>query len=95
MGCLHPLMRVGSLTMRKSILKFAVLKANRSPVPASFFGMILGLVGLGNCWRVAAKIWHLPAWIGEAHYAACDRNLARVAAALCQQMAVGARRGAG
>ncbi len=51
--------------MRKSRLKFAVLKANRSPVPASFFGMILGLVGLGNCWRVAAKIWHLSAWIGE------------------------------
>jgi tellurite resistance protein len=52
--------------MKKSRLKFAVLKAKRSPVPASFFGMILGLVGLGNCWRVAAKIWHLPAWIGEA-----------------------------
>lgn len=52
--------------MKKSLLKFAVLKAKRSPVPASFFGMILGLVGLGNCWRVAAKIWHLPAWIGEA-----------------------------
>jgi tellurite resistance protein len=52
--------------MKKSRLKFAVLKAKRSLVPASFFGMILGLVGLGNCWRVAAKIWHLPAWIGEA-----------------------------
>ena len=35
------------------------------PIPASFFGIILGLVGLGNCWRVAAKIWQLPAWIGE------------------------------
>ncbi|WP_442938519.1 hypothetical protein [Nostoc sp.] len=34
-------------------------------IPASFFSMILGLVGLGSCWRVAAK-WHLPAWIGEA-----------------------------
>jgi tellurite resistance protein len=52
--------------MKKSRLKFAVLNAKRSPVPASFFGMILGLVGLGNCWRVAAKIWHLPTWIGEA-----------------------------
>ncbi|MEH1814518.1 MAG: hypothetical protein V7K26_08455 [Nostoc sp.] len=35
-------------------------------IPASFFSMILGLVGLGSCWRVAAKLWHLPAWIGEA-----------------------------
>ena len=51
--------------MRKSRLKFAGLKVDRSPIPASFFGMILGLVGLGNCWRVAAKIWHLPVWIGE------------------------------
>jgi tellurite resistance protein len=51
--------------MKKSRLKFAILKLSRSPIPASFFGMILGLVGLGNCWRVAAKIWHLPAWIGE------------------------------
>jgi tellurite resistance protein len=52
--------------MKASRLKFAILKVNRSPIPASFFGIILGLVGLGNCWRVAAKLWHLPAWIGEA-----------------------------
>ncbi|MBW4518591.1 MAG: dicarboxylate transporter/tellurite-resistance protein TehA [Scytolyngbya sp. HA4215-MV1] len=52
--------------MKKSRLKLTVLTINRNPIPASFFGMILGLVGLGNCWRVAAKIWHLPAWIGEA-----------------------------
>jgi tellurite resistance protein len=51
--------------MKKSRLKFAVLKASRIKLPASFFGMILGLVGLGSCWRVAAKIWHLPTWIGE------------------------------
>jgi tellurite resistance protein len=51
--------------MRKSRLKFAVLNVDRIIVPASFFGMILGLVGLGNCWRVAAKLWHLPVWIGE------------------------------
>ena len=52
--------------MRKSHLKSTLLKANRLDMPASFFGIILGLVGLGNCWRVASKIWHLPAWIGEA-----------------------------
>jgi len=34
-------------------------------VPAAFFGMILGLVGLGGCWRLAAKLWRLPGWIGE------------------------------
>jgi tellurite resistance protein len=51
--------------MKKSRLKFTVLKALRTPVPASFFGMVLGLVGLGNCWRVATKIWNLPVWIGE------------------------------
>ncbi|HEY9642933.1 MAG TPA: dicarboxylate transporter/tellurite-resistance protein TehA [Coleofasciculaceae cyanobacterium] len=52
--------------MRKSRLKFTLLRAKHLDVPASFFGIILGLVGLGNCWRVASKIWHLPAWIGEA-----------------------------
>jgi tellurite resistance protein len=51
--------------MKKSRLKFAVLKVSRIDLPASFFGIILGLVGLGNCWRVAAKIWNLPVWIGE------------------------------
>ncbi len=48
--------------MKRSPRKFSILKAN---IPVSFFGIILGLVGLGNCWRVATKIWHLPSWIGE------------------------------
>jgi len=34
-------------------------------IPASFFGMILGLVGLGNVWRVGAKMWGLPHAVGE------------------------------
>ncbi len=34
-------------------------------VPASFFGMVLGLSGLANAWRVGARIWHLPVLIGE------------------------------
>jgi tellurite resistance protein len=46
--------------MKKSRLKFAGFKVDCIAVPASFFGIILGLVGLGNCWRVAGKIWHLP-----------------------------------
>jgi tellurite resistance protein len=35
-------------------------------VPASFFGMVLGLVGLGNSWRAAHAVWGLPALPGEA-----------------------------
>ncbi|MEP7042140.1 MAG: dicarboxylate transporter/tellurite-resistance protein TehA [Dokdonella sp.] len=34
-------------------------------VPASFFGIVVGLAGLGSAWRVAARIWSLPSWIGE------------------------------
>lgn len=34
-------------------------------VPAAFFGMVLGLSGLANAWRVGARIWQLPAVIGE------------------------------
>jgi len=35
-------------------------------LPASFFGMVLGLVGFGNGWRIAVRLWNLPAFIGEA-----------------------------
>ena len=35
-------------------------------MPASFFGMVLGLAALGGAWRVAARVWQLPAVIGEA-----------------------------
>ncbi|BDG74343.1 dicarboxylate transporter/tellurite-resistance protein TehA [Roseomonas fluvialis] len=35
-------------------------------VPASFFGMVLGLVGLGTGWRIATRLWGLPAIVGEA-----------------------------
>jgi tellurite resistance protein len=34
-------------------------------VPASFFGIVLGLAGLGNGWRLAAKILGLPSAIAE------------------------------
>jgi tellurite resistance protein len=34
-------------------------------VPASLFGIILGLSGLGACWRLAHRLWGLPAAIGE------------------------------
>jgi tellurite resistance protein len=41
------------------------VSTQRFPVPASFVGIILGLVGLGNCWRTAAHVWRLPGWVGE------------------------------
>ncbi len=34
-------------------------------MPASFFGIVLGLAGLGGAWRVAARVWQLPSVIGE------------------------------
>lgn len=37
-----------------------------APIPAAYFGMILGLAGLGQAWRAAARLWGLPAAIGEA-----------------------------
>jgi tellurite resistance protein len=35
-------------------------------VPATFFGMVLGLGGLGNGWCTAARVWNAPAFPGEA-----------------------------
>jgi tellurite resistance protein len=35
-------------------------------VPASFFGMVIGLAGLGAAWRWAHQVWGLPAVVGEA-----------------------------
>lgn len=34
-------------------------------IPASYFGMVLGLSGLGTAWRFAAQVWHLPPFVGE------------------------------
>jgi tellurite resistance protein len=34
-------------------------------VPAGFFGIVLGLAGLGNAWRAAHQVWHLPSIVGE------------------------------
>ena len=39
-------------------------------VPAAFFGIVLGLAGLGNAWRAATAAWRLPGAIGEALMAA-------------------------
>ncbi len=38
----------------------------RATVPASLFGMVLGLSGLGQAWRLAHLYWRVPIAIGEA-----------------------------
>lgn len=38
---------------------------SRAPLPASFFGMVLGFSGLGQAWRVAVSLWGMPHEIGE------------------------------
>jgi tellurite resistance protein len=39
-------------------------------IPAAFFGIVLGLAGLGHTWRAAHQVWPVPASIGEALFAA-------------------------
>lgn len=39
-------------------------------VPASYFGIVLGLAGLGGAWRAAHRVWDLPAAVGESLMAA-------------------------
>ncbi|WP_458437477.1 dicarboxylate transporter/tellurite-resistance protein TehA [Methylorubrum extorquens] len=53
--------RENSVELRR---EFAWLRRTR--VPATFFGMVLGLCGLGNGWRAVARLGLAPAWIGEA-----------------------------
>ena len=40
------------------------MKRSWPVIPASFFGMVLGLVGMGDCWRLAHKAWDMPEVIG-------------------------------
>jgi tellurite resistance protein len=37
-------------------------------IPASAFGMVLGLAGLGNAWRAAAQAWQYPLAVADAIY---------------------------
>jgi tellurite resistance protein len=39
-------------------------------IPAAFFGIVLGLAGLGNDWRLAHLVWHLSSAMGETILAA-------------------------
>lgn len=35
------------------------------PIPAAYFGMVLGIAGMGTAWRMAAKVWQVPSFWGE------------------------------
>lgn len=35
------------------------------PIPAAYFGMVLGIIGMGAAWRFAARQWGLPVAVGE------------------------------
>lgn len=37
-------------------------------MPAAYFGIVLGLAGLGNAWRAATQAWHVPGGIAELIY---------------------------
>jgi len=39
-------------------------------VPASYFGIVLGLAGFGGTWRYASKLWALPEGVSQAIFAA-------------------------
>ncbi|MFC3024867.1 dicarboxylate transporter/tellurite-resistance protein TehA [Vibrio zhugei] len=38
---------------------------SNTTIPASYFGVVLGISGLGQAWRTAHTLWGLPAIIGE------------------------------
>ncbi|MGU7775220.1 dicarboxylate transporter/tellurite-resistance protein TehA [Burkholderia sp. MR1-5-21] len=42
-----------------------IMCIRRAKIPASYFGMVLGLAGLGQAWRAAPHLWHLPPVAGE------------------------------
>ena len=45
------------------------MKIQGIAIPASFFSAVLGLVGLGNGWRVAHTLWGYPRVLGESIHA--------------------------
>ncbi|HLY58334.1 MAG TPA: dicarboxylate transporter/tellurite-resistance protein TehA [Stellaceae bacterium] len=40
-------------------------RSNLPIVPASFFGIVLGMAGLGGAWRAAHRLWGVPEAVGE------------------------------
>jgi tellurite resistance protein len=40
------------------------MNSNRGAVPVAFFGIAVGALAFANLWRVAIRVWHLPAVAG-------------------------------
>jgi tellurite resistance protein len=40
------------------------MNSNRGAIPAAFFGIAVGALAFANLWRVAIRLWHLPAVVG-------------------------------
>lgn len=38
------------------------MTSQRAPLPVSYFSMAVGVLALANAWRVAVRLWPLPAW---------------------------------
>jgi tellurite resistance protein len=43
-----------------------IMSTSRTPIPASYFGIAVGLLALANAWRVGVRLWHLPADVAVA-----------------------------
>jgi len=42
------------------------MSTSRPPLPASFFGIAVGLLAFANTWHVGVRLWHLPADVAQA-----------------------------
>jgi tellurite resistance protein len=40
------------------------MNSKRGSIPVTFFGIAVGALAFANLWRVAIKVWHLPAEVG-------------------------------
>ena len=41
------------------------MNSNRGTIPVAFFGIAVGALAFANLWRVAIRLWHLPAAVGS------------------------------
>ncbi|WP_254213722.1 hypothetical protein [Burkholderia multivorans] len=58
------------MNTRQIISETGMASTRQVAIPASHFGMVLGLAGLGQAWRAATQLWMLPAIVGETILAA-------------------------
>lgn len=54
--------------LQPSIAPSGGIRAIAANMPASYFGIVLGLAGLGNAWRAAGHAFAVPAIIGDVIY---------------------------